>query len=69
MKIRGKNYELVKVYKDPRFEEKDMLLCRSEIGYLECFHRFDLNDNRILETRGEKWQVQISDRLGKISDI
>lgn len=52
MKIRGKNYELVKVYKDPRFEEKDMLLCRSEIGYLECFHRFDLNDQELFSRKG-----------------
>lgn len=66
MKIRGKEYEIVKVYKDPRFEEKDMLLCKSKAGYLECFHRFDLENQMPLSRRGihhEEWKKEELDLI------
>lgn len=42
MRFEGKEYELVKVYKDEVSELKDMLLFKCEYGYYECFQRFDL---------------------------
>lgn len=44
MRYEGKEYELVKVYKDEVNELKDVLLFKCEYGYYECFQYFDLID-------------------------
>lgn len=53
MRYNGKEYKLVKVYKDEVNELKDVLLFKCEYGYYECFQYFDLIDY----TKGIKKRV------------
>lgn len=44
IQIKGKNYEVLKVYPNRINPLKDMILCENEYGVKECFHRIDLQD-------------------------
>lgn len=59
MRYEGKEYELVKVYKDEVNELKDVLLFKCEYGYYECFQRFDL----------KKHEEEIKRRIWEDKDI
>lgn len=60
MRINGANYELIKIYPNPKFREKDMFLLQHEKGYKTCFYRVDL-DRMPSEKLKDDWLYSTSE--------
>ena len=57
--LKERQFEILKVY-EKKIKEQDLILCKeTELGYKECFQRFDLE-----EKLGIKHDNRINTKLG-----